>query len=128
MRRSPCVALCMPGPTSPRPLTLLRGRHCVPPRPVVHSDQEYQPCVSVAYYTAASTEENFRLQCYCGTTAQWSANLSPAVISARFDGAKECWCAPARSAHRDTHLDLTRTDPPRLAPHSVPCSRTQVAP
>ena len=59
--------------------------------------------MSVAYYTPASTDENFRLQCYCGTTAEWSANLSPAVISARFDGAKECWCAPVLSAHRDTH-------------------------
>jgi hypothetical protein len=61
---------------------------------LVRSEHEYQPCVSVAYYTATSTEESFRKQCYCGTTKDWSAQVAPAVISARFDGATECWCAP----------------------------------
>ncbi len=57
----------------------------------VRSEHEYQPCVSVAYYTPTSTDANFRKQCYCATTKDWSAQVAPAVISARFDGARECW-------------------------------------
>ena len=64
---------------------------------VERSQEGYEPCVSVAYYTATSSEEDFKRQCYCGTTKDWVAQASPSVISARFDGATECWCARLQS-------------------------------
>lgn len=33
-------------------------------------EPETGACVSVAYYTGTSTEQNFRRQCYCGTTVR----------------------------------------------------------
>ena len=52
-----------------------------------------EPCISVTFFTAQETSD-FQGMCYCGTTKDWKATPSVSVISARFDGAQECWGWP----------------------------------